>query len=118
MNEYMFFTLEGTTLSPIEGQEVDNCQLLGRANGKTLKEAKSNLLKENPWIEEYGFDCDNIIAEQILTEEQKKDIQTLVEYLYEEEKRHYTEWRYPKDHIFRVIKRLSKMFVKKKVRCK
>lgn len=116
MNEYLFFTLEGATLPPIEGKEVENCQLLGRANGKTLKEAKSNLLKENPWIEECGFDCDCIIAEQILTEEQKKDIQTLVEYLYEDEKSHYIEWRYPKDHIFRVIKRLSKMIVKKKTR--
>lgn len=116
MNEYLFFTLEGATLPPIEGKEVENCQLLGKANGKTLKEAKSNLLKENPWIEECGFDCDCIIAEQILTEEQKKDIQTLVEYLYEDEKSHYIEWRYPKDHIFRVIKRLSKMIVKKKTR--
>lgn len=116
MNEYLFFTLEGATLPPIEGKEVENGQLLGRANGKTLKEAKSNLLKENPWIEECGFDCDSIIAEQILTEEQKKDIQTLVEYLYEDEKSHYIEWRYPKDHIFRVIKRLSKMIVKKKTR--
>ena len=116
MNEYLFFTLEGATLPPIEGKEVENCQLLGRANGKTLKEAKSNLLKENPWIEECGFDCDCIIAEQILTEEHKKDIQTLVEYLYEDEKSHYIEWRYPKDHIFRVIKRLSKMIVKKKTR--
>lgn len=114
MNEYIFFTTEGTTYPPIEGKDVENCQLLGRAKGKTLKEAKSNLLKENPWIEEYGFDSGSIIVEQILTEEQKQDIQTLVEYLYEDEKRHYIECRYHKDHIFRVIKRLSKMIVKKK----
>ena len=53
---------------------------------------------------------------QILTEEQKQDIQTLVEYMYEDEKKHYMECGYPKDHIFRVIKRLSKMIVKKRTR--
>lgn len=83
MNEYIFFTSEGTTYPPIEGKEVDNCQLLGRAKGNTSEEAKSNLLKDNPWIEETGFDSDCIMAEQILTGEQRRDIQTLVEYLYE-----------------------------------
>lgn len=82
MNEYIFFTSEGTTYPPIEGKEVDNCQLLGRAKGKTSEEAKSNLLKNNPWIEDAGFDGTCIMAEQILTEEQQKDIQTLVECLY------------------------------------
>lgn len=84
MNKYIFFTTEGTTYPPIEGKEVDNCQLLGRAYGQTPEEAKSNLLKDNPWIEEAGFDSDCIIAEQILTKEQRKDIQTLVEGLLRE----------------------------------
>ena len=84
MNKYIFFTTEGTTYPPIEGKEVDNCQLLGRAYGQTPEEAKCNLLKDNPWIEEAGFDSDCIIAEQILTEEQRKDIQTLVEGLLRE----------------------------------
>lgn len=82
MNEYIFFTTEGTTYPPIEGKEVDNCQLLGRAYGQTPEEAKSNLLKDNPWIREAGFDSDCIIVEQILTEEQRKDIQTFVEFLH------------------------------------
>lgn len=84
MNEYIFYTTEGTTYPPIEGKEVDNCQLLGRASGNTLEEAKSNLLKENPWIEECGFDSNSIKAEQILTEEQRKGIKTLKKYLYKE----------------------------------
>lgn len=84
MNQYIFFTTEGTTFPPKEGKDVDNCQLLGRAKGKTSEEAKSNLLKANPWIEDSGFDSDCIIAEQILTKEQRKDIQTLVEGLLRE----------------------------------
>ena len=50
MNNYIFFTTEGTTYPPIEGKEVDNCQLLGRAYGQTSEEAKSNLLKDNPCV--------------------------------------------------------------------
>ena len=107
MNKYIFFTTEGTTYPPIEGKEVDNCQLLGRAYGQTAEEAKSNLLKDNPWIEDSGFDSDCIIAEQILTIEQRNDVKTLVEYLYEDKKKHYEEWGLPKDHIFNVIKRLK-----------
>jgi hypothetical protein len=65
MNEYIFFTSEGTTYPPKEDKYVDNCQLLGRAKGYTYEEAKNNLLKENPWIEDVGFDVDKIITEQI-----------------------------------------------------
>lgn len=107
MNEYIFFTTEGTTYPPMEGRDVDNCQILGRANGRTLEEAKNSLLKENPWIEECGFDSNSIIAEQILTKEQRKDIQTLVEYLYEDEEKHYEEWECPEDHILKTIARLN-----------
>lgn len=84
MNEYIFFTTEGTTYPPIEGKNVENCQLLGRAKGNTPEEAKNNLFKDNPWIEEAGFDSACIMVEQILTEEQRKDIKALVECLYKE----------------------------------
>lgn len=102
MNEYIFFTTEGTTYPPMEGRDVDNCQILGRANGRTLEEAKNSLLKENPWIEECGFDSNSIIAEQILTKEQRKDIQTLVEHLYREELQECT-----KEQILKTIERLK-----------
>lgn len=98
MNEYIFFTSEGTTYPPIEGKEADNCQLLGRAKGNTSEEAKSNLLKDNPWIEDAGFDSACIMVEQILTEEQQKDIQTLVECLYE---------KCFDSSIFKIIERLK-----------
>lgn len=109
MNEYIFYTTEGTTYPPIEGKEVDNCQLLGRASGNTLEEAKSNLLKENPWIEECGFDSNSIKAEQILTEELRKDIQTLVEYLHKDKDKYCEEWECSENHILKTIQRLEKL---------
>ena len=50
MGTYIFYTLGGRTESP-DGQEVENCQLLGEANGENAGEALSQLLSENPWIE-------------------------------------------------------------------
>ena len=43
MNEYIFFTSEGTTYPPKEDKYVDNCQLLGRAKGYTSEEAKKKI---------------------------------------------------------------------------
>ena len=67
MGTYIFYTLEGRTESP-DGQEVENCQLLGEANGENAGEALSQLLSENPWIESCGFKVGtgNIIARELL----------------------------------------------------
>jgi len=50
----------GWTRPPLEGKEVDNCQLLGLARGRDGAAAKGTLLRENPWIVEVGFDPDAI----------------------------------------------------------
>lgn len=54
MKTFLFYTTEGYTESP-RNIAIQNCQLLGEANGKTVEEAFLNLLKENSWIEESGF---------------------------------------------------------------
>jgi len=38
----------------------------------------------------------------------KKDIRIVLEYLWRDEKRHYAEWGYTRNHIFCVLKRLAK----------
>ena len=55
MAEYIFYTAEGYTQDP-NGKDVENCQLLGRAYGDNTNQALDNLLKENPWIKEHGYD--------------------------------------------------------------
>lgn len=66
MKAFLFYTTEGYTESP-NNIAIENCQLLGEGNGKTMKEAFSNLLKEKPWIEEYGYHISNgfIIAREL-----------------------------------------------------
>ena len=42
MTEYIFYTTEGFTQAP-DGEDIENCQLLGRAYGKDKHDALSNL---------------------------------------------------------------------------
>lgn len=65
MNEYIFYTSEGYTEAPNENVEVENCQVLGIANGKDKVEAQENLLKENPWIVEAGFAPSEFVIRQL-----------------------------------------------------
>lgn len=69
MKEYIFFTTEGSTEAPNEAIVVDNCQVIGRANGNNEKEALRNLINDNAWILEAGFDTSKFIVEQIITDD-------------------------------------------------
>ena len=74
MREYIIYTTEGYTIAPNEVVEVYNCQVLGRAHGNCPEEAKGNLLKDNPWIVEAGFDKSEFIVEQLLTSKERVSI--------------------------------------------
>lgn len=65
MNEYIFFTAEGHTQPPQWDKEVNNCQILGRAFGEDEIMAKKTLLKNNPWIEDCGFNPKRIEVAQL-----------------------------------------------------
>jgi len=104
MNEYIFYTTEGITLAPNKNEEVENCQVLGIVEAKNVSKAKDLLLQKNPWITKSDFTMDKIMVKQVLTIEQKKDIQTIVEYNWSDEERDYQECGdNPRNHIFRAI---------------
>lgn len=67
MNEYIIYTTEGHTIAPNEDVEVENCQVLGLAFGNNPEEAKDNLMRDNPWIGEAGFEESKFIVRQLLT---------------------------------------------------
>lgn len=64
MARFIFYTCEGRTQAP-DGSEVENCQMLGIANGDNRQEAKTRLLVENDWILECGYRTDRIICEEL-----------------------------------------------------
>ena len=111
MNEYLFYTPEGATEAPYHVVEVDNCQILGRAQGYGMKDARKNLLKHTPWIADAGFDEEKMFSEQILTKSQWADIAAIVKYLWHDEEKHYEESGAAgrKTHIFNVLIRLKEM---------
>lgn len=107
MNEYLFYTTEGQTEAPNENYEVENCQMLGRAKGCDATDALNRLLKENSWILEAGFNPTEFVITQLLTEEQRVDIKTIVDYLWPNEKQNYGSNRDKDNHIFNTLKRLK-----------
>mgnify|MGYP003299810727 CR=1 FL=1 len=64
MAEYIFYTTEGYTQAP-DGEDVENCQLMGRAFGTDSKDALCNLLANNSWIEEHNFNLSEFICEKL-----------------------------------------------------
>lgn len=109
MNEYIFYSAEGETLAPNIDVVIENCQVLGSTRASDIKHARKFLQQENPWINGAGFDMAKTITKQVLTEEQKADIMTIVDYLWVDEKKHYEELNQSQDHIFSIIKRLKAM---------
>lgn len=107
MNEYLFYSVEGETLAPEHDCEVDNCQMLGISKGINKDDALRNLLNENLWIGQAGYNIAKITGIQILSDSIKMDIEELIEYLWSDELRRYEENYYPQNHIFRVLMRLK-----------
>lgn len=69
MNEYLFYTTEGSSIAPNEQYDVENCQLLGFAKGVNRENALKTLLSENSWIQEAGFNVSEIISVMVLRNE-------------------------------------------------
>lgn len=107
MNKYIFYTTEGYTTAPNELVGVENCQLLGQTYGNTAKEASENLLKENSWITEAGFAPSEFIVEQLLTDEQRTSIKSVIQYLYKNAMCHSVEKKDTVNHILKDIKNLQ-----------
>ena len=106
MTDFIFYTTEGFTQAP-NGNDIENCQMLGIAKGKDKMEAKDNLMKEYPWIIEAGFDSSEFIVKQLLSDEERVAIKEVIDYMWKDEKQHWEEWGKPKNHIFNVLKRLK-----------
>lgn len=76
MNNYMFYTSEGNTLSP-NGDDIENLQILGFEEASDSNKALKLLLKNNSWIIETGFSISEIQTKQILANDVKEVISDL-----------------------------------------
>lgn len=59
MNSYIFITEEGTTFQPdsdFPGPDIENCQVIGFAEGNSPEEAFENLIEKDSYLLETSFD--------------------------------------------------------------
>lgn len=92
MAEYIFYTTEGFTQAP-DGEDIENCQLLGRAYGKDKHDALSNLLEKKPWIKERGFDPYEAICKELAsTVNAEAKLSFLTSLLNEQQREEYAVW--------------------------
>ena len=107
MKDFIIYTTQGTTCGPIINVDVENCQLLGIVQSNTEVDAINELFDKNEWICLAGFSKDYVVAKQLFTSSNKKDINEVIDYLWNDEYKHFQENNHPKNHIFRVLKRLK-----------
>lgn len=81
MKEYIIYTAEGTTYAPNETVEIDNCQVLGRECGEDSADAIRNLLHNNAWIVEAGFDPSAFIVKQTVTDGLRSDMAQVMSWI-------------------------------------
>lgn len=77
MNTYIFLTDEGYTFQPETEAEpvvIDSLQMIGTAKGSDAMDAYSNLLAENPHLQEKRFE--KIFCYQV--DETVKDEKTII----------------------------------------
>ena len=107
MKEFIIYTTQGTTCGPNINVDVENCQLLGIIQSSTEMDAIQELFEKNEWIHRAGFTKDYVVAKQLFTSSNIKDTNELIDYLWNDEYKHFQENNNPKNHIFRVLKRLK-----------
>ena len=92
MEKYIFYTTEGFTQAP-DGEDIENCQLLGCAYGQDKQEAMDNLLTENAWIKERGFEPRKAICAKLATTHNAEDKLSFITGLLEERQlEEYSNW--------------------------
>lgn len=92
MKEYVFYTAEGFTQAP-NGEDIENCQLLGRAFGNDKNEALSNLQKENPWIKDGCFNLNKAVGKELgTTSNVEAKLEFLTNLLNEHQIEEYMKW--------------------------
>ena len=92
MEKYIFYTTEGFTQAP-DGEDIENCQLLGCAYGQDKQEAMDNLLTENPWIKERGFEPRKAICAKLATTHNAEDKLSFITGLLDERQlEEYSNW--------------------------
>lgn len=80
MNEYLIYTSGGFCQDP-SGNDIDNCQVLGRAEGEDGTEAIDNLLFKNPWIIDSGYQREDFMVVRVYKESSQCDFSIVFKHI-------------------------------------
>lgn len=69
MNKYLIYTVEGYCEGP-DGEEIANCQVLGRIEAESKDGAIYKFFYENTWPSAHGFNADHAMAVQLNDDEE------------------------------------------------
>lgn len=64
MNKYLLYTTQGYCEDP-NGEEIDNCQYLGRVAARDEDEAVEKFFNEHPWVSDSGYTKSGVIVAQL-----------------------------------------------------
>jgi len=106
MAQFIFYICEGSIIAP-NNTDIENLQILGIENGSCPNDALEKLLINNTWIEKNGFSKDKIKSYAIVSVSFQNDVQTLIDYLWQDEERHFEESGQEDNHIFKILQRLN-----------
>lgn len=67
------------------------------------------MIDANPWIKDCGFSIEHFIHKQLLTEETKRDISAIIEYLLHDESQCFEDLKVDKNGIYNILLRLRKI---------
>lgn len=92
MAKFIFYTKEGFTQAP-DGNDIENCQLLGLAYGNDKHEALKNLINENRWIIERKYNIGDAICKELSsTSSSEAKLSFLTNLLDEHQLKKYINW--------------------------
>ncbi len=78
--EVIFYTTDGYTQTPNE-TDIENLQVLGIESGTNKIDALNNLLDNNSWILEDGYELCNVTSKIIIDYSTRNDIKSLIKYI-------------------------------------
>lgn len=87
--------------------QINGLHILGLEKGKNEQEALDSFLNNNRLIRDGELPIDNIKSKVLLTPETVRNISILIDYLWEDEYRHWEELECPGEHVFMVLKQIK-----------
>lgn len=112
MAKFIFYTNQEFDIRP-NNESVEKFQILGFEEGVSEAEATKNLFKNNVWILEKNYLSENINCKLLFEINFLSKLETIIDYLWEDEEKHYYESMdsdsFAENHIYNTLKEIKEL---------